>query len=71
MKTPKAQTLLSNHTPHLDQNKSFWPRGRNIPNWDVVKLGIVLGQLVLTILNYEMESDVLRKQGERVDTGRQ
>lgn len=26
-------------------------------------LGIVVGQLVLTNLNYEMESDILRKQG--------
>lgn len=30
----------------------------------MAKLGIVLGQLVLTNLNYEMESNILRRQGE-------
>lgn len=61
---PRFRPAIQPH-PSPRSEQIILAQRRNILNWDVVKLGILLDQLVLTNLNHGMESDILRKQGER------
>lgn len=72
-KGTQVLVLFSDYAPHLDHNKSIWPGERNILTSQLrcVEAGCGIGDASRKQRECEKDSDILRKQRERIDTGKQ
>lgn len=72
-KGTQVLVLLSDYAPRLDHNKSFWPGERNILTSQLRCGEAWCGIEDASRKQHECEkdSDILRKQRERMDTGKQ